>query len=255
MKKRLFKICQTAGTLLACFLLYSAFQADARPQSVLEVGQFSSAAEGGEFPEGWHLQAFNNIPRHTRYALVNDDGRVVVKAASEASASGLSRRIRIDPREYPLIEWHWKVLNIYRKGNVATKEGDDYPARLYVAFEFNPDDTGLFEKLKYEAARLFYGQYPPGRAITYIWESKLPVGNIVPNPYTDRARMIVVQSGESRLNQWIREERNIYEDYKKAFKQEPPIISGVAIMTDSDNTGESATTFYGDIRFKTTANQ
>ena len=62
--------------------------------------------------------------------------------------------------------------------------------------------------------------------------------------------MIVVESGDSRLNQWIQEERNVYEDYKSAFGQEPPIISGVAIMTDSDNTGESATAFYGDIIFK-----
>ena len=55
---------------------------------------------------------------------------------------------------------------------------------------------------------------------------------------------------EARLNQWLSEERNIYEDYKKAFGQEPPMISGVAIMTDTDNTGETATAYYGDILFK-----
>lgn len=55
---------------------------------------------------------------------------------------------------------------------------------------------------------------------------------------------------EARLNQWVSEERNIYEDYKKAFGQEPPMISGVAIMTDTDNTGESAVAYYGDIIFK-----
>jgi hypothetical protein len=62
--------------------------------------------------------------------------------------------------------------------------------------------------------------------------------------------MIVVESGETNLNQWLNEERNLYEDYKKAFDEEPPMISGVAIMTDTDNTGESATAYYGDILFK-----
>jgi hypothetical protein len=76
------------------------------------------------------------------------------------------------------------------------------------------------------------------------------MGTIVPNPYTDRVKMIVVESGEAKLHQWVNEERNIYEDYKKAFGEEPPMISGVAIMTDTDNTGETAIAYYGDILFK-----
>jgi hypothetical protein len=73
---------------------------------------------------------------------------------------------------------------------------------------------------------------------------------MVPNPFTDRVMMIVVESGDVKLNQWVSEERNLYEDYKKAFGKEPHLISGVAIMTDTDNTGESATAYYGDILFK-----
>ena len=46
-----------------------------------------------------------------------------------------------------------------------------------------------------------------------------------------------------------------YEDYKKAFGEEPPMISGVAIMTDTDNTGESAIAYYGDILFSKTKSQ
>jgi hypothetical protein len=61
--------------------------------------------------------------------------------------------------------------------------------------------------------------------------------------------MIVVESGPARLNRWVQEKRNILEDYRKAFGNPPPLISGVAVMTDSDNTGESATAHYGDIIF------
>ena len=95
-----------------------------------------------------------------------------------------------------------------------------------------------------------YGQYPPTEAINYIWESKTPIGTIVPNPYTGFVQMIVTQSGNQRVGEWITEERNVYEDYKKAFGEEPTNISGVAIMTDTDNTKESATAYFGDIVFK-----
>ncbi len=99
-------------------------------------------------------------------------------------------------------------------------------------------------------AKLIYGKYPPIGAITYIWESKSPIGTMVPNPYSDRVRMVVLQSGSSKLGQWVTEERNVYEDYQTAFRQDPPNISGVAIMTDTDNTQETAIAYYGDIIFK-----
>ncbi len=72
---------------------------------------------------------------------------------------------------------------------------------------------------------------------------------MVPNPYTDRVQMIVVESGEAKVGQWVTESRNLYEDYQKAFGDDPPMISGVAVMTDTDNTGESAVAYFGDITF------
>jgi hypothetical protein len=62
--------------------------------------------------------------------------------------------------------------------------------------------------------------------------------------------IVVIESGKEKLNKWVIEKRNIYADYKNAFKDEPPMISGVAIMTDTDDTGESATAYYGDILFR-----
>jgi hypothetical protein len=174
----------------------------------------------------------------------------VVKAVAEASASALVREIKINPKEYPIVEWRWKVRNILKKGDVHIKEGDDYPARIYITFEYDPSKLGFFEKAAYKMGRLLYGEDLPLAAINYIWESKASIGTMIPNPYTDRVLMFVVESGAEKLNQWVSEKRNVYEDYKKAFGQEPPMISGVAIMTDTDNTGESATAYYGDILFK-----
>ena len=226
----------------------------AQSGAILEVGKFSIAAEGAALPDGWKPLTFKKIEKHTTYQLVKDGGATVVKAVSEASASGLTREIKINLKEYPVVQWRWKVTNVLKKGDVTRKEGDDYPARIYITFEYDAGKVGFFKKAQYETVKLFYGQYPPIGAINYIWESRAPKGTVVPNTYAEEVKMIVVESGTASLNQWMTEERNVYEDYKKAFGEEPPIISGVAIMTDTDNTGESATAYYGDIVFKKGAN-
>ena len=231
-------------------LIISSWPSYAQAPSLIDVGTFSAEKAGTALPDRWKPLTFKKIERHTDYTLVKDGDTTVVKAISNASASGLIREIKINPKEYPVLQWRWNVSNILKKGDVHKKEGDDYPARIYITFEYAPKRLGLFEKAKYEAARLLYGQYPPLAAINYIWESKSPKGTVVPNPFTDRVMMIVVESAEEKVNQWVNEERNVYEDYKQAFHEEPPMISGVAIMTDTDNTGESATAYYGDIVFK-----
>ncbi len=202
------------------------------------------------FPSGWKPLTFSRINEHTQYFLVKNGDTVVVKAVSERSASGLAREITIDPNEYPFVEWRWKVENILEKGDVSRKEGDDYSARLYIMFAYDSSKVGIFEKIKYEAAKLFYGQYPPIATINYIWANHASVGTVVPNPYTGRAQMIVTQSGSDKLNQWVTVQRNILDDYQDAFGEAPSKISGVAIMTDSDNTQESVIAYYGDIVFK-----
>ena len=98
--------------------------------------------------------------------------------------------------------------------------------------------------------KLFFGQTPPAEAINYIWASKAPEDTIVPSPYTNQSMMIVVRSGKANLNQWVTEKRDIYADYMKAFGKKPPMISGIAIMTDGNDTGESTEAYYGDIVMK-----
>lgn len=239
--------------LVASLLFSSPLLAQSPP--MIPVGVFSSEPAGKPLPEGWEPLTFKKIEKHTLYTLVKDEGTTVIRAVANASASGLIREIRIDPREYPIVHWRWKVDNLLQKGDVHRKEGDDYPARIYIAFEYDGSKLGFFERAKFETAKLFYGKYPPLGAINYIWESKAPKGTIVPNPFTDRVKMIVVESGPEKLDEWVTEERNVYEDYRQAFGDEPPMISGVAIMTDADNTGESATACYGDIVFKKTAEE
>lgn len=236
--------------VLTVFMLFVACAPNsATANSVLKVGEFSASADGQAFPQGWEPLTFKKIERHTRYRLIQDRGTWVVAAQSAASASGLIRRLEIDLHQFPILRWRWKISGVLAKGDVTRKAGDDYPARIYITFRYDPSKLSFLERAKYKAARLIYGEYPPTGALTYLWANKAPSGTIVNNPYTDRVKMIVLQSGSARKMQWVEEKRNVYEDYGLAFGQEPPLVSGVALMTDTDNTGESVSAYYGDIIF------
>ncbi|MDP3017162.1 MAG: DUF3047 domain-containing protein, partial [Deltaproteobacteria bacterium] len=168
-------------SLLLILLLGLPFTIHGQSQSFIEIGKFSTEKIENNTPSHWKPLTFKKIERHTTYSFVKDEGTIVVKAVSESSASGLVREIKIDPKEYPIVQWRWKVENILKKGNVHIKEGDDYPARLYITFEYDSSKLNFLEKVKFEAVKLLYGQYPPIAAINYIWESKAPVGAFVPN--------------------------------------------------------------------------
>ncbi len=219
---------------------------------MLEVGKFSANEPRASLPNGWKPLTFKKIPKLTTYELVKDGAQVVVKAVSDSSASGLTKEVRIDPKEFPIVQWRWKVENLLQKSDATRKDGDDYPARLYITFEYDPDKVSFGKKLKYKAGQALFGDIPIG-AINYVWERQAPIGAIIDNAYTNFVKMVVVESGSQRLGAWIEESRNIYEDYRKAFGEEPPIINGVAIMTDTDNTKERAVAYYGDIVFEKAA--
>lgn len=149
------KLVKLAGT--ACLLTAVFFLCHARAQEIIDIGKFSSAKRGDILPSGWKPLFFRNISKHTVYSIVEDNGSTVLMAVAGASASGLIREIKINPAEYPVVRWKWKVENILKKGDVGRKDGDDYPARLYISFEYDPGKSGFFEKSKYETARLIYG--------------------------------------------------------------------------------------------------
>src|SRR2546428_9565478 len=173
----------------------------AQSPSGLQGGKFSAAPEGAALPDGWKPLTFKKIERHTVYTVVKVGETTAIKAVSEASASGLTKEIKINLKEYPIVQWQWKVANILKKGDVTRKEGDDYPARIFITFEYDSSKVGFFDKAKYELIKLLYGRYPPLAAMNYIWESKAPKGTVVPNPYPERVKMIVVGSGVERVDQ------------------------------------------------------
>ena len=61
--------------------------------------------------------------------------------------------------------------------------------------------------------------------------------------------MVAVQSGNEKVGEWVQEKRNILEDIKNLLGINATRINAVAIMTDTDNSRQSATAYYGDIFF------
>ena len=245
--QKLQSVVYVAGTVATLCVLVAGIVVAEVP-ALLEVGKFSSASVGQALPDGWKPLTFKKIPKQTAYELIKDGDAVVVKAVSDASASGLTKAVNIDPKEYPIVRWRWKVENVLKHSDVTRKDGDDYPARLYITFAYDPDKVSLGKKLKFKTGQAIFGDIPIG-ALNYIWDTNTPIGTIVENAYTDFAQMVVVESGTQKVGRWVSEERNIYEDYKQAFGEEPPLMNGVAIMTDTDNTKEQAIAYYGDIQF------
>ena len=212
------------------------------------IGGFSELDPAEGLPAHWQKLVFPNIKRQTSYTLTRDNHLTVIQAVSNAAASGLIRDFKGSAERHPWIAWQWKIDHVLQKGDVSSKEGDDYAARIYVAFEFSPAGKSWWQRMRFNAGKLAAGGKLPGTAVNYIWASKASRGTIVSNPFTDQTKMIVVQSGNALAGRWISEKRNLVEDYRAAFGEKPPRIMGIAIMTDTDNTGESTTAYYGDIQ-------
>ncbi len=190
----------------------------------------------------WEPLTFPKIKRHSEYTIVTDKRGSSVRAESRGSASGLQYRKTFNVYEYPNIRWRWMAENVYEKGSVKTREGDDYPIRMYIIFSYDPEKAGFFTRLKYGSAKLVSGEYPLHSALNYIWANNNYDRKIISSAYTDKSKMMI-KRGPSDVGAWHVEEANILEDYQAAFGKDPPAKAGIAIMNDSDDTGESSVSY------------
>ena len=193
--------------------------------------------------EQWTPLFFPAIARHSLYKVVLLEDKKVLLAKSNGSASGIVFKKRFDVYDFPRMRWSWRIENVYEKGDVTRKEGDDYPIRIYVIFRYDPARVTLWERMKYKAARLVYGEYPPDSTINYIWANRPHKQRIITSSYSDRARMVILEYGAERAGVWVEEDVNILEDYVRAFGTTPPRQASIAIMNDSDDTGEESTSY------------
>jgi len=224
----------------------------AAPQQIVlpYVTRFSSNPAEDGLPSGWRPWTLSRFKRPTEYKLVKEDGQTVVRARASSSASGLVHSLDLDPARYPLLQWRWKVDQLIAKADNTRKHTEDSPVRLVISFAGDLDNLSFDDHMFFNQIKAFTGQQLPYATLMYIWENRMPMDAVIPNLHTSRIKMVVAETGRDKLGRWQEQSRNVYEDFMRAFGERPGRITAIGIMTDTDNTGENAHAYYGDIIFR-----
>ena len=219
--------------------------------AVAPIPPFSSMPPGMALPGGWSLGTLPGIAP-PEVTLVEDAGAAVLRVKAVSAAGSVVHRFVADAARTPLLSWRWKVDRALHKADLTRKEGDDYAARVYVTFDPPPESLPLAVRARIGIAKLLYGADLPAAALCYVWDNTHAPGTTAWNPYSDRVRMIVLRSGAAEAGAWVSESRDVAADYRAAFGEASPVppISGVAASSDTDQTGESVTAWFGDFRLE-----
>lgn len=169
----------------------------------------------------------------TEYRQIVIEGRHAIRAVGRVSASGLYRVVNYALAEYPWLEWSWRVDRLQNSAELDNKALQDFAAAIYLIFE-----EGRFFKKN-------------TTVLSYVWtNARYQPGKIVESPYySGISQMVVVQAGERNLGRFVTERRNVREDYRRAFRREPPqVVNVIALFTDNDQTREPVEAYYGPVR-------
>ena len=181
-------------------------------------------------PPGWQGQKWGD-PRYD-FTVVEDGAGKALHLKSADDSSTISKEIKVDVKQYPILEWTWKVVALPPRGDARKAETDDEAAQLYVTFPRFPTTLR-------------------SRIIGYIWDSTEPAGASFQSAKVSTVHYIVVRSGSADLGKWITETRNVLEDYKKIYGESPGEAAGaITLSINSQNTGSRAESLFGKILFK-----
>jgi hypothetical protein len=212
----------------------------------IAIGKFVEGKEADGSPKGWKIVThFNTTP--TSYQVVKYRGKYVLKTEGIGTCSSLFREVKAELKDYPVISWRWKISNVIRQAIETRKDRNDSAARVIIIFKTRPEEITLWYGLEYLVRRALRKNEPVGPRIEYIWGNRIEKGRILDNPSVKYSRVIVLETGEGKANRWIWEKRNLVEDYKAAFGTDPEGILALGIQTDTDQSNEGVTAYYGEI--------
>ena len=196
----------------------------------------------------WEPLHFRSIERHTSYLPSPEGNPEAVRAAAECAASALVLPLSdIDLTRTPVLRWRWRVLRPLEVADERSKTGDDFAARVYVMFRFEPERASLLERARRRLGNAFFGTEIPGTALSFVWTAGIEPGAIWTNPHAMESKMISLARGASEG--WRDASVDVTRAYQQAFGHPPPVAFGLGIMTDADDTCQSAVAEYADFRF------
>ncbi len=207
--------------------------------AILTVGFLAGPLLAAEQPPAFSRTGLNSwetdsFKGQTDYRIVQAGDQPVLFAHAQQTASGLGWEGAPDLQNTPWLHWCWWVNNTYPSVDETSKAGNDYPARIYAVAS-----TGFF---RWQV-----------QAISYVWASQQPLGSDWPNAFSSSAHQLALQSGDSQLNNWMAESRNLIDDFKRYFDNPDPQIQALALMTDADNAGLEARAWYSDLVLSSSA--
>jgi hypothetical protein len=222
--------------LVACALVGPLPLAALEPESLPAAGS-----------EGWEPLHFEDR-RHTSYTRVQEGGRAVLRAESECAASGLTLRLaELDLADTPLLRWRWRVDEALDIEDERARRGDDFAARVYVLFPFEPSRATWMQKLRHGLGGAIFGVEPPGSALSFVWSSRAEPGSAWVSPYSAETRLVALARGRS--DTWRSESVDVAHHYRSAFGHEAPPPLALGIMTDADDSCQRAVALYADFSF------
>lgn len=211
---------------------------------------FSMLSPGQPLPAAFRTITLPKIA-HNRFSLVSDEGTTVLRVDSDNSAGSVAIPLAATRTQgNTTLEWRWKVSRMLEHADLENKTGDDFAARVYVFFDVPLESLPFMERSKIKLARMVAGSDVPTAAICYVWDNKHRVGLRAWSPYSTRVRKIVLQSGPEFIGRWKSESRDVAADFREAFGTEMPVVTGVAVGNDTDNTDDKVTTWFGDVTFR-----
>ncbi|MFQ5896710.1 MAG: DUF3047 domain-containing protein [Candidatus Methylomirabilia bacterium] len=181
-----------------------------------------------EIPPAWNLKEFVGP---ARVQVVQEESRVAFRLGSVQTSFALYQDVIVNLKQFPILTWWWKVTRLPTGGDVRELSRDDQAAQIYLVF------------VRWPSPRT------ESSVMGYVWDSVAPVGLKLTSPKASNVKLVVLRSGAAELGRWVREERNVYQDYVELFGGEPPRIGMVAVMIDSDDTRSQAEAYVDDLVF------
>jgi hypothetical protein len=199
---------------------------------------------------GWTHVPMSRLKRDTVYTPVTDGSRSVLRASADRSASLYLAAIKPALRPPISLSWEWKTDALVAGADNRDRSREDAPLRVLVSFDGDVGKLAPAERKRFERARKFTDKDLPYAVLMYIWTDGVPVGTVIPSAHTGQIKMLAVASGTAGLGAWQSVQRNLADDYRRAYGAEPGPVTGIAVMSDTDNTGGKAVGEYAGIRLR-----
>lgn len=181
-------------------------------------------------PRGWSGHRWGS-PQYD-FAVLAESPERVLHMRSRGDNSTISKEIKVDVREFPLLTWRWKVVTLPAGGDCRRKATDDEAAQIYVTFPRFPTSMR-------------------SRIIGYVWDTQAPVGTVVRSESSALVTYVVLRSGAAEAGRWLTETRNVYDDYTMIYGGAPTeTVGAVSVAIDSNDTRTSAESSVGAILFR-----